>query len=115
MSGGLLGQRVQQAAAGGRDGADLDPGEDMHGPQHRIDDGEVMVLDPAAGVLRPEPAVQAALRSAEAAGSRWSKKRDAPVSMLAMLAICSSVSSKSKTSMFSAIRSARTDFGITTT
>ena len=39
-------------------------------PQHRIDDGEVMVLDPAAGVLRPEPAVQAALRSAEAAGAQ---------------------------------------------
>ncbi|MEB3370414.1 N-methyl-L-tryptophan oxidase [Saccharopolyspora mangrovi] len=39
-------------------------------PQHRIDDGEVMVLDPAAGVLRPEPCVQAALRSAEAAGAR---------------------------------------------
>ncbi|MGP4021546.1 N-methyl-L-tryptophan oxidase [Saccharopolyspora sp. 5N708] len=38
-------------------------------PQHRIDDGEVMVLDPAAGVLRPEPAVQAALRAAEEAGA----------------------------------------------
>ncbi|SFS95921.1 N-methyl-L-tryptophan oxidase [Saccharopolyspora flava] len=39
-------------------------------PQHRIDDGEIMVLDPAAGVLRPEPSVQAALRSAEEAGAR---------------------------------------------
>ena len=38
-------------------------------PQHHIDDDEVMVLDPAAGVLRPEPAVQAALRSAEQAGA----------------------------------------------
>lgn len=39
-------------------------------PQHRIDDDEVMVLDPAAGVLRPEPAVQAALRTAADAGAK---------------------------------------------
>lgn len=39
-------------------------------PQHRLDDGEVMVLDPAAGVLRPEIAVQAALLAAETAGAR---------------------------------------------
>ncbi|MEV0701687.1 N-methyl-L-tryptophan oxidase [Saccharopolyspora sp. NPDC050389] len=39
-------------------------------PQHRIDDDEVMVLDPAAGVLRPEPAVQAALRTAAGAGAK---------------------------------------------
>ncbi|MER6988788.1 N-methyl-L-tryptophan oxidase [Saccharopolyspora hirsuta] len=39
-------------------------------PQHRIDDDEVMVLDPAAGVLRPEPAVQAALRAAAEAGAK---------------------------------------------
>lgn len=38
-------------------------------PQHRIDDDEVAVLDPAAGVLRPEPAVQAALRAAADAGA----------------------------------------------
>lgn len=38
-------------------------------PQHRIDDDEIMVLDPAAGVLRPEPSVQAALRAAERAGA----------------------------------------------
>ncbi len=38
-------------------------------PQHRIDDDEVVVLDPTAGVLRPEPAVQAALRAAEEAGA----------------------------------------------
>ncbi|CAM02241.1 sarcosine oxidase [Saccharopolyspora erythraea NRRL 2338] len=38
-------------------------------PQHRVDDDEVIVLDPAAGVLRPEPAVQAALRAAEEAGA----------------------------------------------
>lgn len=38
-------------------------------PQHRIDDDEVMVLDPEAGVLRPEPAVQAALRAAEEEGA----------------------------------------------
>jgi hypothetical protein len=35
--------------------------------------------------------------------------------MVAMRAICSSVSPKSNTSMFCAIRSARTDLGITTT
>ncbi|WP_263252338.1 N-methyl-L-tryptophan oxidase [Saccharopolyspora rosea] len=39
-------------------------------PQHRLDDGEIAVLDPAAGVVRPEPAVQAALRAAESAGAR---------------------------------------------
>ncbi|RRO18795.1 N-methyl-L-tryptophan oxidase [Saccharopolyspora rhizosphaerae] len=39
-------------------------------PQHEIDDGEVMVLDPGAGVLRPEPCVQAALRCAENSGAR---------------------------------------------
>ncbi len=39
-------------------------------PQHRLDTDEIAVLDPAAGVLRPEPAVQAALRAAEAAGAR---------------------------------------------
>ncbi|WP_020495597.1 N-methyl-L-tryptophan oxidase [Sciscionella marina] len=39
-------------------------------PQHRIEDEEVMVLDPEAGVLRPEPAVQAALRCAGEAGAR---------------------------------------------
>jgi len=39
-------------------------------PQHHLDDGEVAVFDPAAGVLRPEPAVQAALRAAAEAGAR---------------------------------------------
>lgn len=39
-------------------------------PQYRLDDGEVAVFDPAAGVLRPEPAVQAALRAAANAGAR---------------------------------------------
>ncbi|MGW1679704.1 N-methyl-L-tryptophan oxidase [Saccharopolyspora sp. NPDC002376] len=38
-------------------------------PQHRIDDDEVMLFDPAAGVMRPEPAVQATLRAAEQAGA----------------------------------------------
>lgn len=38
-------------------------------PQHRFDDDEVAVLDPAAGVLRPEPAVQAALRVAADEGA----------------------------------------------
>jgi len=38
-------------------------------PQHHVDDDEIMVLDPAAGVLRPEPSVQAALRAAAAAGA----------------------------------------------
>ncbi|MBK0870152.1 N-methyl-L-tryptophan oxidase [Saccharopolyspora sp. HNM0986] len=37
--------------------------------QHRIDDDEIMVFDPAAGVLRPEPAVQAALHAAGLAGA----------------------------------------------
>src|SRR4051794_34411701 len=49
------------------------------------------------------------------AGSRWSKNNDAPVSRPAMRAISSAVSSKSNTAMFSRIRSARTDFGMTTT
>ncbi|GAB2750666.1 N-methyl-L-tryptophan oxidase [Salinifilum aidingensis] len=39
-------------------------------PQHHLDDDEVAVLDPNSGVLRPEPAVQAALRTAERAGAR---------------------------------------------
>lgn len=39
-------------------------------PQHHLDDGEVAVFDPAAGILRPEPAVQTALRAAERAGAR---------------------------------------------
>jgi sarcosine oxidase len=39
-------------------------------PQHRLDDDEVAVLDPAAGVLRPELAVQAALRAAMTDGAR---------------------------------------------
>lgn len=39
-------------------------------PQHHLDDGEIAVLDPNAGVLRPEPAVQAALAAAAAAGAR---------------------------------------------
>lgn len=39
-------------------------------PQHRLDPDEIAVFDPAAGVLRPEPAVQAALRAAETAGAR---------------------------------------------
>ncbi|MFE7120456.1 N-methyl-L-tryptophan oxidase [Streptomyces sp. NPDC057654] len=39
-------------------------------PQHRLDDGEIAVLDPRAGVLRPEPAVQAALARARALGAR---------------------------------------------
>lgn len=39
-------------------------------PQHRLDEGEVAVVDPEAGLLRPEPAVQTALRAAEHAGAR---------------------------------------------
>lgn len=39
-------------------------------PQHLLADDEVAVLDPQAGVLRPEPAVQAALARAEAHGAR---------------------------------------------
>jgi hypothetical protein len=39
----------------------------------------------------------------------------APVSVAAMRVISTSVSSKSKTSMFSAMRSAQTDIGMTTT
>lgn len=39
-------------------------------PQHQIDEDEIMLLDPAAGVLRPEPAVQAALRAAHEAGAK---------------------------------------------
>ncbi|GAA0518210.1 N-methyltryptophan oxidase [Saccharopolyspora subtropica] len=38
-------------------------------PQHRFDDDDIAVLDPAAGVLRPEPAVQAALRAAARDGA----------------------------------------------
>ncbi|TDD55099.1 N-methyl-L-tryptophan oxidase [Saccharopolyspora elongata] len=38
-------------------------------PQHAVDDDEVAVFDPAAGVLRPELAVQAALHAAEASGA----------------------------------------------
>jgi hypothetical protein len=48
------------------------------------------------------------------AGSPWSKNSVPPVSSPAMRVISSSVSVKSKTSMFSRIRSGRTDFGITT-
>lgn len=47
-------------------------------------------------------------------GSRWSKMLLAPVSSVAMRFISSSVSWKSKTSRFSAMRSGRTDFGMTT-
>ncbi|MGW8378261.1 N-methyl-L-tryptophan oxidase [Streptomyces sp. ODS28] len=39
-------------------------------PQHRLEEGEVAVLDPQSGVLRPEPAVQAALAMAERHGAR---------------------------------------------
>lgn len=39
-------------------------------PQHRLDPGEIAVLDPDAGVLRPEPSVQGALDGAERAGAR---------------------------------------------
>lgn len=39
-------------------------------PQHRLDDGEIALLDPAAGVLRPEPAVQGALDAAQRAGAQ---------------------------------------------
>lgn len=38
-------------------------------PQHRLDQGEIAVLDPDAGVLRPEPSVQAALAEAERLGA----------------------------------------------
>ncbi|GAB3562155.1 N-methyl-L-tryptophan oxidase [Amycolatopsis endophytica] len=38
-------------------------------PQHTADEDEVAVFDPAAGVLRPEPAVQAALHAAVDAGA----------------------------------------------
>ncbi|WP_158893529.1 N-methyl-L-tryptophan oxidase [Amycolatopsis anabasis] len=38
-------------------------------PQHRLDPGEIVFLDPAAGVLRPEPAVQGALAAAASAGA----------------------------------------------
>src|SRR5918993_734390 len=48
-------------------------------------------------------------------GSRWSKNAEAPVSRPAMRSICSAVSSRSNTSKFSAIRSRRTDLGMTTT
>ncbi|WP_030884020.1 N-methyl-L-tryptophan oxidase [Streptomyces sp. NRRL F-5053] len=39
-------------------------------PQHLLDEGEIAVHDPGAGVLRPEPAVQAALEAAEEHGAR---------------------------------------------
>ncbi|WP_405806715.1 N-methyl-L-tryptophan oxidase [Streptomyces sp. NBC_01187] len=39
-------------------------------PQHRLDPGEIALLDPNAGVLRPEPSVQGALDAAEEAGAR---------------------------------------------
>ncbi len=48
-------------------------------------------------------------------GSRWSKKLLVLVSSVAIAAMSSGLSSKSKTSKFSAMRSARTDFGIATT
>lgn len=38
-------------------------------PQHQLDPGEVALLDPNAGVLRPEPSVQSALDAAERAGA----------------------------------------------
>ncbi|HEY3504809.1 MAG TPA: N-methyl-L-tryptophan oxidase [Actinocatenispora sp.] len=38
-------------------------------PQHRVDDDEIAVLDPQAGVLRPEVGVQAALAAAAEAGA----------------------------------------------
>ncbi|WP_020667284.1 N-methyl-L-tryptophan oxidase [Amycolatopsis nigrescens] len=38
-------------------------------PQHRMDRAEIAVFDPNAGVLRPEPAVQAALDAAESLGA----------------------------------------------
>jgi sarcosine oxidase len=39
-------------------------------PEHPLADGEVLVLDPDAGFLTPEPAVQAAAAAAERAGAR---------------------------------------------
>ena len=48
-------------------------------------------------------------------GSRWSKKRLAPVSSVAMASMSSALSSKSKILKFSTILSLRTDFGMTTT
>jgi sarcosine oxidase len=39
-------------------------------PQHRLDDGEVMLWEEAAGVLRPERAIVAAAERAEALGAR---------------------------------------------
>ncbi|MEV0162365.1 N-methyl-L-tryptophan oxidase [Nonomuraea fuscirosea] len=39
-------------------------------PEHPLRDGEVMVADPEAGHLRPEPAVVAAAAAAEQAGAR---------------------------------------------
>ncbi|MHA6619012.1 N-methyl-L-tryptophan oxidase [Pseudonocardia sp. DLS-67] len=38
-------------------------------PEHPLGDGEVLVLDPNAGFLTPEPAVQAAAAAAERAGA----------------------------------------------
>lgn len=38
-------------------------------PEHPLGDGEVLVLDPNAGFLTPEPAVQAAASAAERAGA----------------------------------------------
>lgn len=40
-------------------------------PQHHADPGEIGVFDPAAGVMRPEPAVQAAIELAESGGARF--------------------------------------------
>lgn len=39
-------------------------------PQHRLDSGEIALLDPQAGVLRPEPSVQGALDTAESSGAK---------------------------------------------
>ncbi|NSC20244.1 N-methyl-L-tryptophan oxidase [Streptomyces albus subsp. chlorinus] len=39
-------------------------------PQHRLDEGEIALHDPGAGVLRPEPSVQSALEAAERHGAR---------------------------------------------
>ncbi|MEB8338817.1 N-methyl-L-tryptophan oxidase [Streptomyces endophyticus] len=39
-------------------------------PQHRLDADEIAVLDPGAGVLRPEPAVQSALARAQELGAQ---------------------------------------------
>jgi sarcosine oxidase len=39
-------------------------------PQHVIADSDIAIFDPAAGVLRPEQAIRAAVRRAEAGGTR---------------------------------------------